>query len=84
MGLEEGCQKLPTRLRHCTKLWVGITGLKKPTGEPHYCYPYCVQKVPALMAPNADVLKASSRAVPVRWGGLRDESKERLGGRLVH
>ena len=36
------------------------------------------------MAPNADVLKASSRAVPVRWGGLRDESKERLGGRLVH
>ena len=38
----------------------------------------------ALVAPNADVLKASSRAVPLRRGGLRDESKERLGGRLVH
>ena len=41
-------------------------------------------KVPALMAPNANVLKASSSVVPLRRGGLRDESEDRLRGRLVH
>ena len=82
---ERGAKNNP---RDYTKFWVGVTGLKEPYWGTSLLWPLlfktCIQKVPEWMAPNADVLKASSRAVPLRWGGLRNESKERLGGRLVH
>ena len=31
---ELGCPKYPSGLRDCMKLWVGITGLKNPIGDP--------------------------------------------------
>ena len=76
------------------KITLEITGLHEILGrdygieEPYWGTSLllsltCIQKVPALIAPNANV-KASSCVVPLRRGGLRDESEDRLRGRLVH